>query len=97
MTIQKIYCQKTKRIYWLIGYLGGMIHTINISKAHEIALEYSKEYNIDIETIYITEINASLTSMYHKYIYSETTIEAPPEGWDKVENFIVPSFEGYII
>lgn len=86
-----MYCQSTKRHYWLLGYFGG--GSINVAKAMEVAKRYCEIYGTSIESVLIDEISQSRRYKYFKVIYSNedkelVEIEEKPYVNENVWGFI---------
>lgn len=67
----KRYFDKTqKRNIWVLGYFGG--GAVRIVAAMALAIQYSEENNVPLETVQIDEILSSRRFKGFKFIYSCT-------------------------
>lgn len=78
------YCQKLKRHIWVLGYFGG--GPVNFSLFKQVALHFSNETGLDIDSICIDEIFKSRRFKRFKFVYSLEDGQKPIEGSKIIED-----------
>ena len=63
------YDKNLKRVYWLLGYFGG--GAINFTRFREMAKKYSRQYNVDMDTIHIDTITKSSSYKHFKILFAD--------------------------
>lgn len=81
---KRVWCKKTEKTYWLLGYFGG--GDINISDAMEIAKLYAKETGVRLSSVMMGEIYSSSWCKFFKFVYSQENQE-PQKDSVEVESF----------
>lgn len=82
---QNFYCQRTGRIYWMLGYFGG--GAVKISDSIEIAKLYSEYTGIEFNEIYIDEVlKPSRWYKGFKFVFNDKKTNNK-KGAKEVENF----------
>jgi len=78
------YCEKMKRHMWVLGDFGG--GPIHFESFKEVAQDFSEEYNVKIDTIFIDEVFKSMRYKEFKVIYSMSENQLPDLQSKNVSN-----------
>ena len=82
---RKMYCQKMKRNFWVLGYF--LVPGVNVSAAYKIASEYAEETGLALDSIHIETVPPSIRYDRYKYIYSLVLDQEPLPDAEITQDF----------